>query len=359
MTLLDRYIIRRFLGTFVFLIMIIMVIFIIFDLSENIDRLIEKDAPLDAIIFNYYINFIPYYVSLVFPLFVFLSVIFFTSKMAGQSEIIPILSSGVSFNRLMRPYLITSAGIAVFFYFLIGWVLPPANQMRTKFMDRYIRNDYHNFDRNIHMQLNKTDFAYFESFSYQDSVGYMFSLEKIVNGQLKYKLMANRLMWKKETKSWVAEGYYARHFLGKREWLEKGMTKDTVLPFTPKDFGRALEGEDISALTNTALDEFIERERIRGKSIEHLLMAKYSRIFTPITAIVLTVIGLAVSSRKRRGGIGLNLALGITLSFSYILMDRFASIFAIQSNFPPLLAASLPTLIFAFVAAYLVKLAPK
>jgi lipopolysaccharide export system permease protein len=357
---LDRYIIKKFLGTFLFLMLLLIIIFLIFDLSENIDKFLSRSAPTHAIVFDYYLNSIPFYLSMVFPLFVFLSVIFFTSKMANKSEIIPILGSGIGLWRIARPYLLSSMGIAIVFYFLIGYVLPPANKKRMEFMSHYIRDGVFVTGRNIHLQLSKTDNVYFESFQYSDSVGYLFSYEVQNHGKIIKKFMADRLVWVAPQKAWKAENYYWRYYLSNgKERIQKGLETTLKLPMHPDDFGNTLEGEDISTLTTPELKKYITTEQQRGREVAALEMEVWKRTTAPATTLVLTLIGLSLSSRKKRGGIGLNLAIGIGLSFSYILMDRFSSIFAAQNTMPAFIAAWIPTFIFGFIALYLIRLAPK
>jgi lipopolysaccharide export system permease protein len=358
--ILDRYILQKFIGTFVFLMFLLILIFLIFDLSENIDKFLSRNAPVEEIVFDYYLNSIPFYLSLVFPLFVFLSVIFFTSKMANRSEIIPILGSGVGLWRLARPYLVGSAMIASFFFVMIGYVLPPANKKRMDFMTKYVRDGVYLTGRNAHLQIAKGKFIYFESFQYPDSAGFLFSYEEIVGGKLKRKFFADRLQWDAKRQEWKADQYYWRIYLPQRkERIERGATTWIKIPLHPNDVGRSFEGEDISTLTTPDLKKFIALEELRGREVSYLNFEVWKRLTAPATTLVLTLIGLALSARKKRGGIGLNLAVGIGLCFSYILLDRFSSIFAANNDLPVVLAAWIPTVFFGIVAYFLVRFAPK
>ncbi len=358
--ILDRYILQKFIGTFVFLMFLLILVFLIFDLSENIDKFLSRNAPTNEIVFSYYLNSIPFYLSMVFPLFVFLSVIFFTSKMANRSEIIPILGSGVSLWRLARPYLIGSAAIAAFFFVMIGYVLPPANKERMDFMSKYVRDGVYLTGRNSHLQIAKGKYIYFESFQYPDSAGFLFSYEEISKGRLKRKFFADRLQWDSKKQSWKADQYYWRIYLpNRKERIERGTTTWIKLPFHPNDIGKSFEGEDISTLTTPDLKKYIALEELRGREVAHLNFEVWKRLTAPATTLVLTLIGLALSARKKRGGIGLNLAVGIGLCFSYILLDRFSAIFAANNDLPVVVAAWIPTVVFGLIALILIRFAPK
>lgn len=358
--ILDKYIIKKFLSTFVFIILIFIAIFIVFDISENIDSLLGKNAPLNEIVFDYYFNFIPYFIVLISPLFVFITVIFFTSKMASKSEIIPILTSGVTYNRLLLPFLFSAALVAVLNFVLTGWFLAEANKQRVNFTNLYIRSEFYNGDRNIHFKDEKKNHIYYlESFSVVDSTGYHFSIEVMEKGKLVKKLFSDRIKWLPLERKWRIENYYVRSILKDNEKIEKGSSIDTILPFLPEEFGRPLHAEDISLLNNRELNDYIESEHRKGKKLVHLLVEKYNRFAAPFTMIILTLIGVALSSKKKRGGIGVNMTIGIVVCFSYIVMNKFTSIFAIQSDLSPILAAWIPNILFGIIALILLRFAQK
>ncbi len=356
--ILDSYIIRKFLGTFLFSIALIVAIAIVFDISEKVDDFIERNAPLKVIIFDYYFNFIPYFANRFSPLFVFISVIFFTSKMAGQTEIIAILNSGISFNRFLRPYMIAATVIAIASFYLNNWVIPHANKGRLAFENVYIKNPYVYSNRNIHRQLKPGEFLYFESYDNKANTGFLFSIENFENGQMKSKLMADRITWNPQTKSWTLENYTIRHINGMHEQLVRGVRMDTTLAINPEEFNRRLNF--IEAMDYGELNKFIKEEKLRGtESIPYYEVEKYRRSSYPFATFILTIIGVSISSKKVRGGIGLQLGAGILLSFTYIMFMQVSTTFATNGNLPPIIAVWIPNIAYAAVAIYILRTAPK
>lgn len=355
---LDIYIIKKFLGTFFYALLLIISISVVFDFSEKIDEFIEKQAPAKAIIFDYYLNFIPYFANLFSYLFTFISVIFFTSKMAGNTEIIAILSSGVSYRRLLVPYFIAAGIIALFSYVLSSYIIPDANKKRLDFEYQYIKNPYRNVEVDIHKQIGPNTFIYFENFHVDRQIGYQFALEKFEDGNLVSKLRANHMRWDSTESQWEIHNYYQRFFDGDQERIEFGRQKDTVLNLTPNDFIR-LEGM-VETMTTPELNQFIKRERQRGtKNIELYLIEKHKRNAAPFATFILTLIGVSISSRKVRGGTGLHIGTGLFLSFTYILFFQISSQFAISGGLNTLFAVWIPNIIYGIIALYLYKMAPK
>lgn len=356
--ILDRYIIRKFLGTFFFSLALIILIAVIFDISEKLDDFIERKAPISAIVFDYYLNFIPYFANLFAPLFVFISVIFFTSRMAANTEIVAILNSGVSFARLLRPYFISAAVLAGLSFYFNGWVIPHSNKIKLEFENAYIRNPVEFKDRNLHKQIAPGVFMYMESYNNNDNIGYRFSLEKMENGRKTFYLTSDRILWDSTSGKWQIENYYIRRIHGMKEQLTSGFRLDTVLSFHPTDFKRRLN--IIDAMDTPKLNQFIAEEELQGSSyINTYLVEKYRRVAVPFSTFILMVIGVSLSSRKTRGGIGVQLGLGITLSFTYILFMQISNTFAINGSIPASIAVWIPNVIFAFVAVYLLRVAPK
>ena len=322
--ILDLYIIKKFLGTFLFAIGLIVCIAVVFDISEKVDDFIERHAPLKAIAFDYYLNFIPYFANLFSPLFVFISVIFFTSKMAGQTEIIAILNSGISFNRFLRPYIISATVIAIASFYLNNWVIPHANLVRLQFENIYIKNPYVYRGRNIHRQIKPGEFVYFESYDNKANTGFMFSLEKFEEGKLVTKLMADRITWDSLTQKWSIENYTIRHINGMTEELKKGIRLDTALSIHPSEFNRRMNF--IEAMDFSELNTYIKEEKQRGSEvIPFYEVEKYRRTSYPFATFILTLIGVAISSKKVRGGVGLQLGAGILLSFTYIMFMQVST----------------------------------
>ncbi len=358
MKILDKYIIRKFLGTFFFSILLIIVIVIVFDISEKVDDFIEKKAPFDAIVFDYYLNFIPYFINLFSALFTFIAVIFFTAKLAGNSEVIAILSGGVSFNRLLVPYMVSATVIALLTYVLTGWVIPPANKVRLDFENAYIKNPYHYNGRNIHRQISPGVYIYMESYNNIEKVGYRFSLEKIEKGKLSYKLMGEVIRWDSIQSKWTINQFFSREIKGAMEKIKSGMRMDTSLAFTPQDFNVRIN--NIETMNNRELSEFIELEKLRGsENIDFYLVEKHRRTAVPFANFILTLIGVSLSSQKVRGGIGLRLGVGLALSFSFILLMQISTTFAINAGFSPLIAVWIPNIIFAALGIWLYRKAPK
>lgn len=358
MKVLDKYIIRKFLGTFFLSMMLILTIAIVFDISEKIDDFLERRAPAYEIIFHYYLNFIPYFANLFAPLFVFISVIFFTSKMAANTEIVAILNSGVSFRRMLLPYFISATTIALISFYFNGWVIPHSNNIRLAFENVYIKNPVEFKDRNIHRQISPGVFIYMESYNNNENIGFRFTLEKIVNGKRNYFLSSDKIVWDSTAAKWRIENYFVRTINGYHEQLSKGARLDTVLAFYPAEFKRRLN--IIEAMDTPALSRFIEEEKLHGsENTSMYLIEKYRRIAIPVATFILTLIGVSLSSRKVRGGIGVQLGIGITLSFTYILFLQISTTFATNGSVAPLIAVWIPNLIFATIGLFLLRIAPK
>ena len=357
--LLDRYIIRKFIGTFFMALLLIIVIVIIFDISEKIDDFVDKEATLKVIVFDYYLNFIPYFINMFSPLFVFITVIFFTSKLAGNSEIIAMLSGGVSFSRLMYPYFLSALFIASMSLCLNLFVIPDANERRTAFEEKYIKGQkFYNTNRDIHYQIAPGEFVYVESFSTWNNTAYKFTLESIRESHLVSKLMAESAAWDSTTGGWRLKNYTIRDYSTSQQRITYGEELDTVISLKLDDFYR--RKNTVETLNYRELEDLISMQKMRGDSmVKYSLIEKNTRFAVPFSAFILTLIGVSLSSKKRRGGIGLNLGIGIALSFSYILFLRFSQMFVITDTLPPWLALWLPNILYAVIAAVLYRLAPK
>ena len=357
--LLDRYIIRKFIGTFFMALLLIIVIVIIFDISEKIDDFVDKEATLKVIVFDYYLNFIPYFINMFSPLFVFITVIFFTSKLAGNSEIIAMLSGGVSFSRLMYPYFLSALFIASMSLCLNLFVIPDANERRIAFEEKYIKGQkFYNTNRDIHYQIAPGEFVYVESFSTWNNTAYKFTLESIRESHLVSKLMAESAAWDSTTGGWRLKNYTIRDYSTSQQRITYGEELDTVISLKLDDFYR--RKNTVETLNYRELENLISMQKMRGDSmVKYSLIEKNTRFAVPFSAFILTLIGVSLSSKKRRGGIGLNLGIGIALSFSYILFLRFSQMFVITDTLPPWLALWLPNILYAVIAAVLYRLAPK
>lgn len=355
---IDRYIIRKFIGTYFFAIILIVGIAVIFDLSEKLDDFMEKKPPLSAIVFRYYLNFIPYFANLFSSLFTFIAVIFFTSKMAYNTEIIAILSSGVSFKRMLYPYFISATIIAVFSFLLTNFVIPPANSVRLDFENAYIKRPYQNSDRNIHKQVRPGVFVYMEAYNSYNQTGYKFSIEHFVDNRLQSKLISDYAKWDSTKNKWVATNYYIRNYQTEGQQILSGTTIDTSIFITPKDF--TMRTNVVETMNLFQLNEFIAQQQLQGAdTIDVFLVEKFRRIADPFSAFILTLIGVSLSSRKVRGGIGLHIGAGLGISFSYILFMQFSTMFAIGGSLNPFIAVWIPNILFAFIAIGLYRMAPK
>jgi lipopolysaccharide export system permease protein len=355
---LDRYIIKKFLGTFVFSIIIIISIAIVFDFAEHLDDFIERHAPFEKIFFHYYLNFIPYFVNLFTPLFVFISVIYFTSKLAQQSEVIAMLSSGISFRRITYPYLWSALTIAMLTFALSNFVIPHATLKKLEFEYQYIRNPYHNDEINIHRQIKPGIFVYFENFSVENNIAYRFSMEKFADKKLTSKLFADYAQWDSISHKWKLVNCYIRSYLKDKEEMSHFNTLDTSINLTPEEFKRRIEF--VETMDYFRLNEFIKQKRLEGdENLVAYEVQRYQRFINPLSILILTVIALSVSSRKIRGGIGMHLGLGLGLSFTYILFQQVSTNMAIGGSLPALLGVSIPTIIFAVIAIVLYRYVPK
>lgn len=355
---LDKYIIVQFLGTYVFAIFLIISIAVVFDINEKIDKFLKPEVPLSAIVFDYYFNFVPYFANLFSPLFTFIAVIFFTSKLAENSEIIAILSSGVSFRRLMYPYMFSAAVIALLTFTLSAYIIPPANITRINFQNEYIRNKAKDFDRNIQLEVEPGEFAYFDEFSRGSNMGYRFSLEKFDENNLLVSRLTAKSIKYDTLYNWTVIDYMIRDFEGMYENISYGSRKDTTLTIVPSDF--LISETDSETMTSPQLKEYIDRQKNRGMgNIQQFEIEYHKRIASIMASFILTIIGASLSSRKMKGGMGLNIGIGIALSFSYILFSTVTSTFAVSGLVSPMVAAWIPNILYSVIAVELYRRAPR
>lgn len=357
--LLDWYIIKKFLGTYVFAIALIISIAVVFDFNEKQDKFMSHDAPWSAIIFDYYLNFIPYFANLFSPLFVFIAVIFFTSKLAENSEIIAMFSTGMSFKRMLRPYMVSAAIIAVVTFGLGAYVIPKGSVTRINFEDKYYKQRKMNTARNIQLEVDSGVIAYIERFENYSNTGYRFSLDKFEGKQLVSHLTARSITYDTSAvHRWIIRDYMIREMKGMKETITKGTRADTTLFMEPADFLIMKNQQEM--LTSPQLKEYIDRQKQRGfANIKEFEIEYHKRIATSFASFILTLIGVSLSSRKTKGGMGLHLGIGLALSFSYILFQTIASTFAVNGNMPPAIAVWIPNVLYTFIAFYLYQKAPK
>ncbi|MDP9080561.1 MAG: LptF/LptG family permease [Bacteroidota bacterium] len=357
---IDRYIIKKYLGTFAFTLGIFVVITVVFDISEHIDNFLKNHSTLQEIVFKYYAGFIPFYMNLLSPLINFLAVIYFTAKMANQTEIVPILSGKASFNRFLRPYFICATLIFIVSLFANLYLIPFTNNLKITFENSNQFNGDQDVKNEVHIQLDKHTFVYVQSFDNTIHTGYQFILEKFDGDQLREKLYANTIVYDSVKRVWTLRAYTIKYVNGLKEKYVDSTSrqKDTVLDMRPVDF---IHYDNVyTAMSTRDLNRNIEKEKIRGTgALKEMLYEKYRRFVYPLSSYVLTLIGVSISSRKVRGGIGLPLGIGIFLCFAYIVIDRFALVFAVKGSMVPLIAVCMPNGIFALVGLYLLSKAPK
>ena len=332
---IDWYIIKQFLGTYIFAIALIISISVVFDINEKIDKFLRPEVPLQAIILDYYLNFIPYFANLFSPLFTFIAVIFFTSKLADHSEIIAMLASGMSFRRLMLPYAISAGIIALASFILSAFIIPPANKTRINFQNKYIKNKAVEYARNVQLEVEPGVIAYFDRFDARSNMGYRFSLEHFDGKRLISRLTANSIKYD-TLYHWQVINYTIRDFDGMREYITEGK------------------------MTTPELHEYISRQQKRGiGNIQTFEIEYHKRYASIMAAFILTAIGASLSSRKVKGGMGLNIGIGLALSFSYILFTTITSTFAVSGSVSPMVAAWIPNILYTFIAIYLYRKAPR
>ena len=358
---LDKYIIAKFIGTYIYSIALIISISIVFDVNENLSKFSTYHAPLKAIIFDYYLNFIPYFSNLFSPLFVFIAVIFFTSKLAGNSEIIAMLSTGMSFNRLMRPYMISAALISGLTFYLGAYVIPKGNVVRQDFESRYKNNKKNTSADNVQMQVGKGIIAYIEHYDNVTKTGYNFSLDKFENKKLVSHMTSSMIQYDTISDSkfhWTINNYTIRTLKGMREHITRGSKIDSMIVMEPIDLVFSKGQQE--TFTSPELKDYITKQRNRGSSnVVQYEVEYHKRIASSFASFILTTIGASLSSRKRKGGMGLYLGIGLALSFTYIMFQTVSATFAINANTPPILAAWIPNIVFVFIAYFCYRHAPK
>ena len=353
--ILDRYIIGKFLGTYIFAIILILAITIVFDINEKLDAFMK--APLKATVFDYFLNFLPYFANQFSPLFTFIAVIFFTTKLADNSEIIAMLSAGVSTRRLVRPYLLSACVIAAATYILSAYVIPPANVKRIDFTNTYVKNKRVDYGANIMLQVRPGTIAYMNRYEATTKTGYVFSMESFEDKKLVSRLTARSIKYD-SLNMWQIRDYMIRDFKDNREYITRGFSLDTIIPIPPRDF--LISKNDHETLTTPQLAEYINAQKERGVANIKSFEIEYHRRFAmTAAAFILTIIGMSLSFKKVKGGIGINIGIGLALSFSYILFTTVTSTFAVSGYTSPLVAMWIPNFIYLIIAVILYRKAEK
>lgn len=360
MKIIDRYIIGKYLTTFVFTVCIFCLVIVIFDFSEKVDDFNKNRASMAQVFTQYYaIGSVPFFINMLTPLLNFIAVIFFTSKMADQTEIVPILNGGMSFYRMLRPYMICAGIICSLVLLSNLYIIPFTNKVKVDFENVYVKpQKVSTTSSSTHMQLDSNTYAYMGTFETKSGVGYNFTIEKFDGDVLTEKLMADRITWDSVNNKWSIHNYTVRHIDGLRERMETGEQRDTTLDMRPKDF--EIYENVFSTMSQTDLNERILKEETRGTGMmNELLLEKYKRIINPFSAFVLTLIGVSLSSKKVRGGIGVSLGVGIGLSCIYVVLERFSTMFSVKGGLDPLISVLIPNVLFLVLSLYLMIKAPK
>lgn len=349
---LDRYIIRKFLGTYVFAIGLLLAIVVMFDINEKFDSFCK--APLKATIVDYFFNYLPYFANQFSPLFVFIAVIFFTTKLAGNNEIIAMLSSGMSFRRLVRPYMFSAFVIAAATWVLGAYIIPPANVKRIDYTNTYVKNKRVDYGANIMLMVAPGEIAYMSRYDNITKHGSQFSLESFDDEKhLISRLTAQSISWD-TLYNWTVRDYTIRDFHDNREFIKRGTSLDTIIPFEPRDF--LIAKNDHEKMTTPELASYISRQRNRGVGNIQSFEVEYQRRYAMCAAaFILTMIGMSLSSRKVKGGLGLNIGIGLVLSFSYILFMAITQSFAYSGLTSPLVAMWIPNILYAIIAVILYR----
>jgi lipopolysaccharide export system permease protein len=354
---LDIYIIKKFLGTFFYCMILVMSIVIVFDFNEKLDKFIQYEAPAKAIILHYYLNFIPYFGVKFSPLFIFISVIYFTSKMASDTEIIAILASGVSFRRFVRPYMIAATFLAVLTFLLNSFWIPIANKTRLAFEDQYVKKVSTDYARNIQMEIKPGVIMYIEHYETSGQTGHNFFLEKYDGQHLVSRLTATDIDQVSKY-HWRLRNYIKRSFNGMYENISRGENLDTIIKVEPSEFSIVKGWSE--QLTTPELKTYLDKQRERGVANIKEYDVEYIRRFSfPFSCFILTLIGVSLASRKIRGGMGLHLGLGLLISFTYILLDTVSGTFGEGTTIPPALAVWTPNILYALIGYLLYRKAPK
>ena len=357
---MDRYIIYKFIGTYIYSIALIISISIVFDVNENLAKFTNSNAPLRAIVFDYYVNFVPYFANLFSPLFVFIAVIFFTSKLAGNSEVIAMLACGMSFKRLLRPYIISAAIIAALNFYLGAYVIPKGTVVRHDFESLYKNKKKQTSASNIQLMVDKGVVAYMSQYDDTRKTGYGFALYKFENKKMVSQMNANVIQYDtiaEERYHWKARNYKIRTLKGMREEISSGNEIDTLIQMEPMDLVFSKGQQE--TFTSPELLRYISKQQERGSSnVVQYEVEYHKRIASSFASFILTIIGASLSSKKRKGGMGLYLGIGLALSFAYILLQTVSATFAINADTPPMLAAWIPNIIYAFIAYFCYKQAP-
>ena len=355
--ILDSYILKKFLGSVVYSITLLMAIIVVVDISENLQRFLDNNAPISAVITGYYLNFIPYFISLFIPLFTFISVIWFTSKMSSNNEIVAILNGGVSFYRMLVPYFTGAVIVALCALFLANYVVPKTNMGMYKFKEKYMEH-YALARMNIHIKNSSNSYLYLERWTKAEKVGYQFTYEVLGNNNLEYKLSAQRIVYNEDTQNWTLYGCTERRIVDNQEFFSTFLRKDTVFNITPADLNQdAFVSETMST---PELNKFIKEEKAKGSTlVDQYIIEQQRRFANPFGIIIMTIFAVSVSSRKTRRGVGVHIFIGMGLAFSFVFFQQISTVFSVQGNMPPGLGTWIPNIICMVLCVIMLRSTPK
>ena len=356
-TILDRYILRQFLGTYFMATLLLLAVIAMFDTTEKLDAFLE--APLKETLFDYFLSFLPYFANQLSPLFVFISVIFFTSKLAGNSEIIAIMASGVSYKRLLRPYMIGAAILAALTFALSNYLIPPTNVARIAYTNKYVKNKSVQSGTNIQLMASPGNVVYINRFENSNKMAYRFSMDRFDGNTIRSRMTARTAQYDSTRQyHWRLHDYMIRNFDGMKETVTHGSSIDTIIPIEPRDF--LISVQDQETMTTPQLTEYIEKQRMRGvANIKAFEIEKEKRYASTAAAFILTLIGMSLSSRNVKGGMGMNIGIGLALSFSYILFSTITSTLAINGLTTPLIAMEIPNVVYLLIGLFLFRRASR
>ncbi|MGK7392059.1 MAG: LptF/LptG family permease [Candidatus Cyclobacteriaceae bacterium M2_1C_046] len=357
MKLLDKYILKKFLSAFFFVVLVLISVITVIDITEKTEKFVKAQVSTEQII-QYYLDYIPWMANLITPITVFIATVFVTAKLAGKTEIIAMLSSGVSFKRLLVPYLIGASIIAAISFVLTGWIIPNSNKSRLAFEIEYLKSKYHYNKSNTHLQVAPNTYLYLRSYNNQSDIGFNFTLEKLQDNQLVQKLSANRIKWMPEVNKWELSNWTLRSLDSLTQEITEGKTMDTTLALHPDDFSNDYRNYD--GMTIDELNAHIDKLKFRGAgNVEVYEVEKYIRFSSPFAALILTFLGVIVSARKQRGGSGLQIAIGFFLSFVYILFFIMSKTIAEAGSLHPAFSVWIPNLTFIFISLVLYRTLPR
>ncbi|MCQ2272870.1 MAG: LptF/LptG family permease [Bacteroidales bacterium] len=355
--ILDGYILRKFLGSVVYSIMLLMTIIVVIDITENLQRFLDNNAPMSAVVVGYYFNFIPYFISLFIPLFTFISVIWFTSKLSANNEIVAILNGGVSFYRMVLPYLVGAVIVAAFAIFLSNYLVPRTSRGLYNFKETYMQQTSMGRS-NIHIKNSDNSYIFVEHWTKTDKIGYQFTYEELGEDMISYRLSAQRIEFDAENNRWKLFDCTERRIVDGKEFFAMYPTKDTVFNITPTNLNQDVYVSEM--MSSSELRKFIKDEKAKGSTyVDQYIIEEQRRWANPLGTIIMTIFGLSVSSRKTQRGVGVHIFIGMGLAFSFVFFQQISTVFSVSGNMPAALGTWMPNILCAILCVFLLRSTPK